>query len=234
MLEIDLHGMHEKDAFTLVVQTYNRHVANGQRGKINVIHGYGSTGKGGNLGPRLRDFFKRHKLDFLVGELVDGNLGHTILIPGPLIPEKHGPHPKPAPKDRPSRPAAPAAGGLTRQSPAQLILRDVEERGARADEPVTPQQTSGVPGDALPRLASGMTPGGVRVFRLAQLLNVESKLLLDIAEELGIDVKNQLSQVSPEQRDAIVEHVKRGVPGNRWLYRWQQPSDGEADSPGNE
>jgi DNA-nicking Smr family endonuclease len=90
MLGIDLHGMNEKDAITLVVQTYNRQVANGQRERINVVHGYGSTGKGGVLQYRLRDLLQTYGVDFLVGEWADGNPGHTILIPGDKIPEPKG------------------------------------------------------------------------------------------------------------------------------------------------
>jgi translation initiation factor IF-2 len=53
----------------------------------------------------------------------------------------------------------------------------------------------------------------VRVYALAKMLNVESKALLDICQELGYDVKNQLSGLDPEQREAIEQRVKRGHGG---------------------
>jgi translation initiation factor IF-2 len=50
----------------------------------------------------------------------------------------------------------------------------------------------------------------VRVYALARELNVESKDLLDMCRQAGFDVKNQLSSLDPEQRDAIEHLVKRG------------------------
>src|SRR5207245_11713725 len=50
----------------------------------------------------------------------------------------------------------------------------------------------------------------VRIYALAKELNVESKDLLDMCRQAGIDVKNQLSSLDPEQRDAVVEMVRRG------------------------
>ena len=51
----------------------------------------------------------------------------------------------------------------------------------------------------------------VRVYALARELNIESKDLLDLCRQAGIDVKNQLSSLDPEQRDAIEQLVKRGA-----------------------
>src|SRR6516225_8017990 len=45
------------------------------------------------------------------------------------------------------------------------------------------------------------------------MLNLESKALLDICQELGYDVKNQLSGLDPEQREAIEQRIKRGHGG---------------------
>jgi translation initiation factor IF-2 len=50
----------------------------------------------------------------------------------------------------------------------------------------------------------------VRVYALARELNMESKDLLDLCRQAGYDVKNQLSSLDPEQRDAIEQLVKRG------------------------
>lgn len=50
----------------------------------------------------------------------------------------------------------------------------------------------------------------VRVYALARELNVESKDLLDLCQKSGLDVKNQLSSLDPEQRDMIEALVKKG------------------------
>ncbi len=47
----------------------------------------------------------------------------------------------------------------------------------------------------------------VRVYHLAHELNMESKELLDLCRQHGLDVKNQLSTLNPEQRDAIIALV---------------------------
>jgi translation initiation factor IF-2 len=48
----------------------------------------------------------------------------------------------------------------------------------------------------------------VRVYHLAHELNMESKELLDLCRQHGLDVKNQLSTLNPEQRDAILALVR--------------------------
>lgn len=50
----------------------------------------------------------------------------------------------------------------------------------------------------------------IRVYVLARELNVESKDLLDLCRQAGYDVKNQLSNLDPDQRDAIEAMLKRG------------------------
>jgi translation initiation factor IF-2 len=50
----------------------------------------------------------------------------------------------------------------------------------------------------------------VRVFELARELDLESKDLMVLCRRHGIELKNQLSNVSTEQRDQIIELVKRG------------------------
>ncbi|HMF19619.1 MAG TPA: translation initiation factor IF-2 [Gemmataceae bacterium] len=50
----------------------------------------------------------------------------------------------------------------------------------------------------------------VRVYALARELNVESKDLLELCQKSGLDVKNQLSSLDPDQRDMIEALVKRG------------------------
>ncbi|HVS34999.1 MAG TPA: translation initiation factor IF-2 N-terminal domain-containing protein, partial [Gemmataceae bacterium] len=50
----------------------------------------------------------------------------------------------------------------------------------------------------------------VRIYHLAHELDMESKDLLDLCRKHGIEVKNQLSTLSPEQREAIVALVRKG------------------------
>jgi translation initiation factor IF-2 len=50
----------------------------------------------------------------------------------------------------------------------------------------------------------------VRVYQLARELNLDTKILLDMCKQAGFDVKNQLSNLEPEQRDVLLEIVKRG------------------------
>lgn len=51
----------------------------------------------------------------------------------------------------------------------------------------------------------------IRVYALARELNMESKDLLDLCRQAGMDLKNQLSSIDPEQKDSIVQLVKRGT-----------------------
>src|SRR2546421_8863888 len=53
----------------------------------------------------------------------------------------------------------------------------------------------------------------IRIYALARELNVETKDLLDVCHQAGIDVKNQLSSLDPHQRDAVVQLLKRGGGG---------------------
>ena len=50
----------------------------------------------------------------------------------------------------------------------------------------------------------------VRIYILARELDMESKDLLTLCQQHGIDVKNQLSSIEPEVRDQVVQLVKRG------------------------
>jgi translation initiation factor IF-2 len=50
----------------------------------------------------------------------------------------------------------------------------------------------------------------VRVYALARELDVESKDLLDLCKQAGFDVKNQLSNLEPEQVATLKDLIKRG------------------------
>lgn len=76
---IDLHNMNRNDAIRFFIEKYNDAVGSGYRDEIIVIHGYGSSGKGGIIKKEFRDFLKKHKeyMDFMV----DVNPGTTLVIP---------------------------------------------------------------------------------------------------------------------------------------------------------
>ena len=82
---LDLHGLTWAEAEASFIEFYNQTLR--QAGKdsvgLDVVHGYGSTGIGGVLLTRLRGFLGRYEscLDFQTGEKVDGNPGHTIVVP---------------------------------------------------------------------------------------------------------------------------------------------------------
>ncbi len=83
--EIDLHGLTWTEALPAFIEFYNDEVQKTGRvgGSLDIVHGYGSTGTGGVLRTRLRAFLQRHEehLEFMPGESIDGNQGHTAVIP---------------------------------------------------------------------------------------------------------------------------------------------------------
>ena len=50
----------------------------------------------------------------------------------------------------------------------------------------------------------------IRIYALARELNVETKDLIDMCRQAGIDVKNQLSSLDPDQRDVVLKMLKGG------------------------
>jgi dsDNA-specific endonuclease/ATPase MutS2 len=80
---IDLHNFTVAEALREFVRFYNHCVRSGYRGRLEVIHGYGSTGGGGVIREELRRFLKAHEEtfgEFLAGESLR-NPGVTILYP---------------------------------------------------------------------------------------------------------------------------------------------------------
>ncbi len=54
-----------------------------------------------------------------------------------------------------------------------------------------------------------LTKDKVRIYVLARELNLESKDLIDMCQEAGLDVKNQLSSIDADQRDLIEQMLKQ-------------------------
>ncbi|HEX8042212.1 Smr/MutS family protein [Candidatus Deferrimicrobium sp.] len=96
--EIDLHGLTVADALSRFAAHYNTRLRAGDTGPIRVIHGYGSSGRGGDLRTALRELLARHagRLEFVPGETYFNNPGVTIVYP------KH-PLPAPSPNLRTGR-----------------------------------------------------------------------------------------------------------------------------------
>ena len=80
--DLDLHGYTVAEAIEQFVQLYNTRVDNNQYGCFRVIHGYGSSGKGGAIRIRFRSFLDQHldKLRYEAGEDY-GDPGWTGCIP---------------------------------------------------------------------------------------------------------------------------------------------------------
>ena len=80
---IDLHERTVAEAIREFVRFYNACVRSGYHGRLEVIHGYGSTGSGGVIREELRKYLKAHEEtfgEFLAGESLR-NPGVTILYP---------------------------------------------------------------------------------------------------------------------------------------------------------
>ena len=88
METLDLHGQTWSEALPAFIEAYNE-ALRGAGGGLEVVHGYGSSGVGGKLRSRLRAFLRRHegRLEFMLGEDVDGNAGVTFVAPREALPD---------------------------------------------------------------------------------------------------------------------------------------------------
>jgi DNA-nicking Smr family endonuclease len=78
---LDLHDCTVPEAMRAFVRFYNGCLRSGYRGRLEVIHGYGSMGVGGKIRAELRKYLEAHKEtfgEFLAGESLR-NPGVTIL-----------------------------------------------------------------------------------------------------------------------------------------------------------
>ena len=83
---IDLHGLSVDAAIQLFIERCNRLFRGGYRGKIAVVHGYGSGGQGGAIKDRLKGFLGRHADYFDAPGWDGGNPGATIIRQLKLLP----------------------------------------------------------------------------------------------------------------------------------------------------
>jgi hypothetical protein len=85
---IDLHHRTVPEAILEFVRFNNACIRSNYRGRIEVIHGYGSTGAGGVIRKKLREYLAAHAESFgsfLAGDGL-GNPGVTIVYPKKLLP----------------------------------------------------------------------------------------------------------------------------------------------------
>lgn len=76
---IDLHEMNRNEAIRFFIDKYNEAFRGGYREEITVIHGYGSSGRGGVIKKELREFLDSHRgyLTYTVAT----NPGATLVTP---------------------------------------------------------------------------------------------------------------------------------------------------------
>lgn len=90
---INLHNCTVAEAIREFAGFYNSCVRSGYRGRLEIIHGYGSSGSGGAIREELRRYLRANKEifgEFLAGESLR-NPGVTILYPGEtMAPAAHG------------------------------------------------------------------------------------------------------------------------------------------------
>ncbi|NSW52689.1 MAG: Smr/MutS family protein [Anaerolineae bacterium] len=83
MGKIDLHGMTVKEALDTFTAYYNAQLARNDRSEIEVVHGYGSSGEGGEIRKRLRRLLEGHpaRVEFRAAERFSTNPGATYVKP---------------------------------------------------------------------------------------------------------------------------------------------------------
>jgi hypothetical protein len=82
-------GFTVAEAIELFVQHYNTRVDNNQYGCLKIIHGYGSSGKGGAIRVKLHAFLDQHldKLRYETGD-DNGDPGSTWVYPKVRLPDQ--------------------------------------------------------------------------------------------------------------------------------------------------
>src|SRR5687768_9713451 len=87
MHELDLHGLTVDEALRVFAEFYNRHVRSNSRAPLRIIHGYGSSEKGGKIRHRIRLLLESSTgvVTWKPGEDIEGNPGVTIVYPEKVL-----------------------------------------------------------------------------------------------------------------------------------------------------
>lgn len=83
-MEIDLHDKTTEEAINFFIEKYNEAVKRNYKGPIYVIHGYGSSGKGGKIKKVFHKYLKENS-QYLRFEF-DSNPGAVIVYPKKKLP----------------------------------------------------------------------------------------------------------------------------------------------------
>ena len=83
-MEIDLHDKNVNEAINYFMTKYNEILSKGFKGEISVIHGYGSSGVGGKIKKRFKEFSEAYTSYFNVS--YNNNIGITIVKPIKQLP----------------------------------------------------------------------------------------------------------------------------------------------------
>lgn len=88
---IDLHGYSVPEAIALFTERYNSFVHSGQQGFVEVIHGYGSSGRGGAIAAALQQLLRSSSayVEYWIPGDTIGNPGITKVYPKKLLPTSH-------------------------------------------------------------------------------------------------------------------------------------------------
>jgi hypothetical protein len=81
--ELDVHGLTVDQALKAFADFYNHSLGTHPQEPIRIVHGYGSSGDGGRIRLKIREFLESAKecLDWKTGEDAEANLGVTIVFP---------------------------------------------------------------------------------------------------------------------------------------------------------
>ncbi len=87
-VRVDLHSCSVAEALEAFRKAYQEQVHKRSPRPLEVVHGYGSGGRGGAIRSRLRAYLHRQdsRLVFRPGEQVDGNPGYTLVYPKAPLP----------------------------------------------------------------------------------------------------------------------------------------------------
>lgn len=85
-MHIDLHHLTVNEALETFIIKYNEIYKSGYKGEIELIHGYGSSGKGGKIKKEIRKLIEANKSSFRIE--YNNNPGITILLPKKPIPPR--------------------------------------------------------------------------------------------------------------------------------------------------